>query len=330
MSPPLKAFVHTLRFEAEGIISIELRPAPGTADFPAFRAGSHIDLHLPNGMVRSYSLLNDPQEQHRYVLGVLKDQGSRGGSRCVHEQLRIGMVLEISAPRNNFALQEDAPHSVLLAGGIGVTPLLCMARRLKALGRSFQVVYCARSRAHAAFMSDIEALGVPVLGHFDAEKGGPPDMAALLQGSAAQAVQQGLVHSAADIHFYACGPAVMLDAFEKQCQSMGFANAHVERFSAVTVAAASDALRSYTVELRRSGKVITVTPELSLLQAIEAAKVPVATSCQEGICGSCETPVIEGTPDHRDSVLSATERAANRSMMVCVSGCKTERLVLDL
>ncbi len=330
MPTQLKAFVHTLRFEAEDIISIELRPAPGAAAFPAFSAGSHIDLHLPNGMVRSYSLLNDPKEQHRYVLGVLKDRASRGGSRCVHEQLRIGMVLEISAPRNNFALQEDAPHSVLVAGGIGVTPLLCMAQRLQTLGRSFQVLYCARSRAHAAFVADIEALGAPVLWHFDTEKGGPPDLAALLQNTAAQAVQQGRVGGAADIHFYACGPAVMLDAFEKHCQTLGFTNAHVERFSAVEVAAASDARSTYTVELRRSGKVITVTPELSLLQAIEAARVSVATSCQEGICGSCETPVLEGTPDHRDSVLSAAERAANRSMMVCVSGCKTERLVLDL
>ena len=137
--PLLNALVHTLRYEAEDIIGIELRPADGPA-FPAFEAGSHIDLHLPNGMLRSYSLLNAPDERHRYVIGVLKDKASRGGSRAIHEQLRVGMKLTISAPRNNFRLHEEAEHSVLLAGGIGVTPILCMGRRLKQLGRKFELI----------------------------------------------------------------------------------------------------------------------------------------------------------------------------------------------
>lgn len=320
MPPNLQAFVHTLRFEADDIISVELRPLRGAPPLPAFEAGAHIDLHLPNGMVRSYSLLNDPSERHRYVIAVLKDKASRGGSRCVHEQLRVGMALDISTPRNNFALHEEAAHTVLVAGGIGVTPLLSMARRLKTLGRPFEVLYLARSRLSAAFMQEIEALGAPVTWHFDAEKGGPPDLKALLAAT----------HGQAGWHYYACGPGVMLDVFEKACAELGYTQAHIERFAAVEVAAASDARSQYTVELRRSGKVITVSADTSLLRELEAARVFVPTSCQEGICGSCETPVLEGTPDHRDSVLSAAERAANRSMMVCVSGCRSERLVLDL
>ncbi len=316
-SNTLQVFVHTLRYEAEGIISIELR-APDQKDLPAFEAGSHIDLHLPNGMVRSYSLLNDSSERHRYVLGVLKDAKSRGGSKAVHEQLRVGMRIEISSPRNNFALHENATHSVLVAGGIGVTPILCMARHLKKLGQSFEVLYFARSRQHAAFLDDVKAVAANVHLHFDDEQSGPPDLKALLAA-----------RNTANAHYYACGPAVMLDAFESHCQALGYANAHIERFAAVEVAASSDAKQRYTVELKRSGKVIEITPDISLLAALQAANADVMTSCEEGICGSCETRVLEGIPDHRDSVLSPAEQATNQMMMVCVSGCQSERLVLD-
>jgi ferredoxin-NADP reductase len=319
MSDNLNAFIHTLRFEAEDVISIELRPVAGN-EFPAFGPGAHIDLHLPNQMVRSYSLLNPSHERGRYVVAVLKDRASRGGSRCAHEQLRVGMKILISHPRNHFPLHEEAGHTVLVAGGIGVTPILCMARRLRALERSFELLYFARSRASAAFVADIEALAVPVTWHFDDEKGGPPELHALLAARPARA----------DTHYYACGPAVMLDSFEKNCAALGYAHAHIERFSAVEVHAASDARLSYSVELKRAGKVITITPGLSLLDALREAGMDPVTSCEEGVCGACETRVIEGMPDHRDSVLSPAERAANNVMMVCVSGCRSERLVLDL
>ncbi|KRB99908.1 ferredoxin [Hydrogenophaga sp. Root209] len=315
----LQAWVHTLSFEADDIISVDLRPAPDVV-FPAFAAGSHIDLHLPNGMVRSYSLCNSSQERHRYVVGVLKDRASRGGSRCVHEQLRVGMRITISEPRNLFALHEDATHSVLVAGGIGVTPVLCMARRLKDLGKSFEFLYFARSRKSAAFVAEIEALGVPVTWHFDDEKGGPPDLKALL-GRRAPAGSE---------HYYACGPAVMLDNFEKTCGALGHANAHIERFTAVEVAAADDAKTTFTVELRRSGQMFEVTPDTTLHKRLIEIKADVPFSCEEGICGSCETKVLEGVPDHRDMVLTDAERAANKAMMVCVSGCKSDRLVLDI
>ena len=319
MSSTLNAFVHTLRFEAEDVVSIELRPGP-SAVFPPFDAGSHIDLHLPNGMMRSYSLLNSTDDSGRYVIGVLKDRASRGGSRCVHDQLRVGMPLLISPPRNNFKLHEDADHSVLIAGGIGITPILCMLRRLKKLGRSAELLYFARSRSSAAFVQEIEAIGVPVTWHFDAEKGGPPDLHALLAARA----------PGPRTHYYACGPTVMLDAFESTCAKLGYTHAHIERFSALEVAPSSEARASYTAELRRSGRTFTITPDKSLLATLLDAGIEVENSCQEGVCGACETRVLAGVPDHRDSVLSAGEHASNKVMMVCVSGCKSETLVLDL
>lgn len=315
----LQAWVHTLKYEADDIISVELRPAPAVI-FPAFTAGSHIDLHLPNGMVRSYSLCNNCEERHRYVVGVLKDRASRGGSRFVHEQLRVGMRIAISAPRNNFPLHEEASHSVLVAGGIGVTPMMCMARRLKDEGHSLELLYLARSRRSAAFAAEIEALDVPVTWHFDDVQGGPPDLRALLARREPKASE----------HYYACGPTVMLDNFEKTCAALGHTHAHIERFAAVEVAAAADAKSAFTVELRRTGQMFEVTPETTLHKRLIEINADVPWSCEEGICGSCETKVLEGVPDHRDMVLTDAERATNKVMMVCVSGCKSERLVLDI
>jgi ferredoxin-NADP reductase len=316
----LQAFVHTMRHEADGVMGVELRPVGGGGEFPAFDAGAHIDLHLGNGLIRNYSLVNPPTERGRYVIGVLRDRASRGGSRYVHETLRVGARLDISAPRNNFPLHEDAPYTVLVAGGIGITPILCMARRLQALGKPSELMLFARSRSSAAFVDELHALGVPLTLHFDDEQGGPPDLRKLLarceHGSRA--------------HYYACGPAVMLDTFEQVCAGLGYGNAHIERFAPVEVKAASDARANYSVELKRSGRVIEIAPGRSLLQTLLDGGVAVEYSCGEGVCGTCETRVLEGMPDHRDSVLSASERAGNRCMMVCVSGCKSERLVLDL
>jgi len=313
----LSALVHTLRHEAEGIISVELRPWGDTV-FTPFEAGSHIDLHLPNGLVRSYSLLNAPSDQGRYVVGILRDRASRGGSRYVHEQLRVGTQLQISQPRNNFALDTRASHSVLVAGGIGITPIYCMFRQLLALGRSAELIYCARSRAEAALVDEISGLGAKVLYHFNDEKGGLPDLASYLAGRPG------------DTHFYCCGPTPMLDAFEQTCERLGYPHAHIERFTAAEVAASEDAQDSYSVELSKSGKTVSVEPGLNLLDVLLEAGCDIEYSCREGVCGSCETRVLEGDVDHRDGVLSKAERAANKSMMVCVSGCKSRRLVLDL
>ena len=319
MTELLQALVKTIRLEADEVISIELLPAAGMT-WPAFDARSHIDLHLPNGMVRNYSLVNSSADRDRYVIGVLLDRASRGGSRCVHQQLRVGMTLPIAPPRNNFRLHEDADRSVLVAGGIGITPILCMLRRLTSLGRRVELLYFARSRRSAAFAEEIEALGATVTWHFDDERGGPPDLQALLAARPPQGVT----------HYYACGPAVLLDAFERSCAALGYAHAHIERFAPLPVEASQEARGNYVAELRSSGRTFTITPAKSLLQTLLDAGVDIAHSCQEGVCGTCETGVVSGLPDHRDSVLSASEKASGKVMMVCVSGCKSERLVLDL
>jgi ferredoxin-NADP reductase len=319
----LSAFIQAIRHEAEGIISLELRPAAGSAAFPPFTAGAHIDLQLPNGLVRSYSLLNSPAERERYVIGVLHDRNSRGGSRCVHEQLRVGMTVPASLPRNNFALDEAAAGSVLLAGGIGVTPMLSMLQRLIALGRPVDFIYCARSRAEAAFIERIEALAaapsVRVAWHFDDERGAPPALDALL------------AEHPAETHFYCCGPAPMLDAFELACQKLGYPHTHIERFAASAAAAAGAGTGDgYRVELKRSNRIIDIAPGASLLDALLDAGIAHDHSCREGVCGSCEAKVIAGDVEHRDSILTKAEQQANKSMMVCVSRCKGGTLVLDL
>lgn len=313
------AFVHILRWEAEDTLSVELRPAGG-GEFPPFTPGAHVDLHLPNGLRRSYSLCNSADERDRYVVVVLKDRSSRGGSRWLHEELRVGVQLEISAPRNNFPLYEAADHSVLVAGGIGITPLLCMARRLHDLRRSFELLYFARSRRSAVFLDVLNHLQVPMTLHFDDEIGGPPDLRRMLAEKA----------PVAGLHLYACGPTPMLEVFEKHCGALGLQNTHIERFAPIEQEPADSARGSFTVHLARSKRTVTVTPEMSILDTLLEAGIDVDYSCCEGVCGACEAKVLEGEPDHLDSILTAKERAKNTSMMLCVSGCKSNFLKLDL
>jgi ferredoxin-NADP reductase len=317
-SPLLQARVRTLRHVAEGVLSVELVPADGP-HFPAFSAGSHVNLHLPNGITRSYSLLNSTDDIDRYVLGVLCDPNSRGGSRFVHESLRCATLLPISAPRNNFELAVDADESVLIAGGIGVTPILCMYRQLRALGKAARVVYCARSRKQAAFLDEFASLGGDVDLWFDDEQGGQPfDLASFL---AAQSKH---------VHAYCCGPLPMLAAFEAARAASGIANVHVERFAAAAVVSQAPT-SGYVVYLKRSDRTIEVPDDKRLLDTLLAAGVNCDYSCGEGICGACETTVLDGEPEHRDCVLGEAEKAAGRSMMICVSGAKNGgRLVLDL
>jgi len=317
----LSAIVYSLRYEAPGVISIELRPATSNTFFPAHAAGSHINLHLGNGLVRSYSLLNPPTNSQRYVIGVLKDRKSRGGSSYVHEKIRVGDVLEVSVPRNNFPLQEDAQHSVLVAGGIGITPMLCMLEKLASLGKTANLLYCARSRRDAAFIQNLESLqseNIKLRYHFDDEASAPPDLQSLLTGYSGET------------HFYGCGPGPMLDAFQRACDTLGFNNVHTERFSAVEqdcVAPINET--GCTVELRRSGRTIQVPAGTTILDAMMNVGIIPSYSCKEGVCGACETKVLDGVVDHRDSILTKEEQAANKSMMICVSGCLSELLVLD-
>ena len=320
----LTAVVHGLRLEAENVVSLDLRPAQTSDLFPGFEAGAHIDIHLPNGMVRSYSLTNPTEAKNRYVVAVLNDQKSRGGSRFIHEQLRIGTRLSISKPRNLFHLNEDAPRSFLLAGGIGITPLFAMLQRLSQLNRTVDLVVCARTRKQVAYLNEIldfESPSQRIRLLIDDETGGPPDLPSLLS-------QQN-----PETHFYCCGPAPMLEAFEQACSTLGYKNVHIERFAAAPVTSekeAAPAFNSYTVALSKSNRSLEVSSVRPLLDTLLEAGIPVSYSCREGICGACETRVLEGVINHRDSILSSSEREANRSMMLCVSHCKSDRLVLDL
>jgi tetrachlorobenzoquinone reductase len=321
-TPTLSALVYNLRHEAPGIISVEFRPATPDVVFPPHAAGSHIDLHLRNGLVRSYSLINPVTDSQRYVVGVLKDRQSRGGSKYLHEKIRVGDVLNISVPRNNFPLEERAQHSVLVAGGIGITPMLCMLDRLASLGRSAELLYCARSRRDAAFVQELESMKSGQLKlryHFDDEVGVSPDMQTLLAAYPNET------------HFYGCGPSPMLDAFQKACDGLGYTHVHLERFAAVKHEGVSPInANGFTVELRRSARIIQVPAGSTILDAMMDAGIIPSYSCKEGICGACETRVLAGEVDHRDSILTQPERAANKSMMICVSGCRSDSLVLDL
>lgn len=319
-TPTLQALVYSIRHEANSIISVEFRPATSDVSFPAFEAGSHIDLHLGNGLTRSYSLVNPVTDQQRYVVGVFNDQKGRGGSRYVHEQLREGTTLAISAPRNNFRLDETAEHSVLLAGGIGVTPIFCMLQRLATLGKQVDFIYCARSRQDAAFLAGIEAFSSEKIRlhlHFNDEQGHSPNLKFLLAGHAPET------------NFYCCGPTRMLDAFAATCQAMGYVNAHLERFAAAHAAAPST-LDGYEVELRKSGKTVQVPAGSSLLDALLNAGMAPNHSCRDGLCGACETKILSGEAEHHDSILTKQEQAANKSMMICVSRCLRGPLVLDM
>lgn len=313
--PVLTVRIKAISWETERIRSLELRDIDGQA-LPPFTAGAHIDLHLPNGMVRSYSLMNSPQERHRYLIGVLHTNPSRGGSRCVHEELQLGDTIHISAPRNAFPLDEQAKHSVLIAGGIGLTPLMSMVKRLAQLQRSWQLYYCARSRAQAPFVHELESYGERVELVFDDERGGNLlDLASIIAAAP----------DGSD--FYCCGPAGMLEAFQSAAASLPPQRRHIEYFAPPP---AGPTPTGFTVELARSGKTVNIAAGQTILAAVRDAGIDVPYSCEQGLCGTCETRVLAGVPDHRDHILGDAERASNTTMMICCSGSHSDRLVLDL
>jgi ferredoxin-NADP reductase len=319
----LDVVVRAPALQGQGVAVFELEDAAGRP-LPAFTAGAHIDLHLPGGLVRPYSLCGDPADTRRYRLGVLKDPASRGGSVAVHQHLLTeGARLAIGAPRNHFPLEETAPHSVLIGGGIGITPMLAMAWRLHALGASFELHYCARSRSQAAFLGELEA--APWAGrvtlHVDDE------------GAAAALQPQALLRAApADRHVYVCGPSGFMDWVLAAAAAAGLpaAQRHREYFSAPVAAAPAGGERAFEVELRRSRKTLQVGATESLLAALRGAGVKVSVSCEEGVCGTCACTVLEGEPDHRDAYLTDEEKADNDQILVCCSRSRSARLVLDL
>jgi ferredoxin-NADP reductase len=313
----IEVLVRSITYQADDVISLDLRPVAAQT-LPAFEAGAHIELKLRNGLLRHYSLANPQHERHRYCVAVLKEPAGRGGSRFIHETVRAGDIWRVSSPRNNFALDESADGSVLIAGGIGITPIWCMVQRLVELGRPWKLFYAVRSRRKAAFLDDILALNAAgnVHLHFDDEL---EDTVLNLD-----AATQNATHGT---HFYCCGPLPMLAAFERATARLPAQTVHVEYFAAKEPVAVSG---GFDVVLARSGRSVFVPERSTILDALLAAGVDVGHSCLEGVCGTCETKVLEGVPDHRDMVLSAQERASNRTMMICCSGAMSERLVLDL
>jgi vanillate O-demethylase ferredoxin subunit len=310
----LRLRVASATWEAPNIVSYELRPLEG-GELPPFTAGSHIDLTLPNGLVRSYSLVNPQSERHRYVIAVQKDRASRGGSKWVHENFRPGDVLAISGPRNNFALEETAEKSIFIAGGIGITPILSMIEQLSAIGRDWELIYCSRKRSGTAFLESLRKKPC-VRFNFDEEPGGKMlDVAAVVKAAPAGA------------HLYCCGPLPMLEAFELATKDLPRERVHVEYFTAKAPPAIEG---GFKVVMAKSGREITVAPGKTILDALRDHGVDTPYSCREGICGTCETKVLEGVPDHRDLVLTEEGRASNKTMMICCSGSKSEKLVLDL
>ena len=311
-----KMRVHRMEWAARDVLEVEFR-LPEGGDVPEYEPGAHIDLTLPNGITRSYSIKGDRGLRDRITVGVGLDAASRGGSSFIHRTLRVGDVIPVAGPRNHFPLVEDAPKVVLIAGGIGITPMVCMARRLAALGRDFAFHYAVRSADRAAFLDELQALGIAPVLHVDETAGGPMDVAAAI------ADQPG------GTHFYCCGPAGMLAAFEAATAHLPETHVHVEYFSPRVIAVEGED-RPITVVLDRAGKTIEVAADESIAAAIQRVGVSVDTSCEDGICGTCETRVLDGTPDHRDSVLTKSEQEAGRTMMICVSRCKGDRLVLDI
>jgi vanillate O-demethylase ferredoxin subunit len=304
--------------EADGICSYELVRLDG-APLPPFDAGAHIDVHLANGQVRQYSLCNPPHETHRYLIGVLRDPGSRGGSVAMHETVHTGSILSIGAPRNHFPLA-DAPHTVLAAGGIGVTPILAMAEALAAQGASFEMHYCARSPERAAFRERIATSRFSGHARFHYDSG---DAQQRFDVPAYTAVPDGS-------RLYVCGPAGFIAHVLETARARGWPEAqlHVEYFAGAVVDTSGD--QPFDVRLASSGQLLTVPPERTVLQVLAAHGVEVPYACEEGVCGTCVTRVLDGVPDHRDLYLTDEEHAANDQFTPCCSRAKTRMLVLDL
>lgn len=319
-APILMVRVVRKSLEALDICTFEL---VGIDDLPlpAFSAGSHIDVHLPDGITRQYSLCNDPAESHRYLIAVLKDPATRGGSKAMHEQVREGDVLQISAPKNHFPLASMAQRSLLLAGGIGVTPILCMAERLALTGSDFAMHYCTRSKERTAFCKRISGASFAdrVKFHFD-------------DGAADQKLDMKAVLGTPQpgTHLYVCGPKGFMDAALDTAHRAGWPESHVhyEFFASAAVKSASDC--SFEVKLASSGKIVVVPHDKTVVEALAAAGVEVQTSCGQGVCGTCLTRVLSGVPDHRDVYLMADEQARNDQFTPCCSRSKSPMLVLDL
>ncbi|AOE85090.1 PDR/VanB family oxidoreductase [Pseudomonas sp. TCU-HL1] len=313
----LQVQITAMRLEADGVLSLELQ-APDCGPLPEWTPGAHIDLLLPSGRVRQYSLCGDPEDRQRLSIGVLLEAKGRGGSREVHDSLRVGQRVAIRGPRNAFPLTTGQRY-LFVAGGIGITPILAMAREAQRAGADWQLVYGGRSRASMAFIDELLALGGDRVAIQPADETGLLD----LEEIAARAAD--------GRHVYSCGPAPLLDALTERFKVDGLSDRlHLERFAPAAPAPGSGNGQGLTVILARSGREVAVADDQSIMQALREAGCNVSSSCEQGVCGMCETRVLAGEVEHRDMLLTDAERERHNVMMVCVSRARTPTLTLDL
>ncbi|MEX3650393.1 PDR/VanB family oxidoreductase [Mycolicibacterium porcinum] len=306
--------VRQLRWEADGVVSVQLQPRSGEL-LPAWGPGAHIDLLLPTGIQRQYSLCGPVGERSYYRIGVRREHTSRGGSEYVHAFLRPGQQLTVSGVRNTFELHRATSY-VFVAGGIGITPILPMIRQAESWGLDWKLLYGGRTAASMPFADELRGYGTRVSFYASDADGRIP-----LSEHFAQ-VQPGA-------KVYACGPPALLAALQDATEHWPAGSLYLERFKPRKRASSAEE-KPVEVVCAASGKTVNVEAGQSILGALEGAGVNAPSSCRSGICGACETAVVDGVPDHRDDILSETERAANDRMFICVSRAQTPRLVLDI
>ncbi|NUT78109.1 oxidoreductase [Pseudomonas sp. C1C7] len=316
----LELVVKQIRMEANGINSYEF-VAPDGSSLPPFTAGAHIDVYAGPGVIRQYSLCNAPSERHRYVIAVLKDPNGRGGSAAVHDTIKVGDRVRVSTPRNNFELHPRSSKVVLLAGGIGVTPMKSMAHQLEALNIEYEMYYCAKGPEYAAFQAELEGLAKSgrISFHFD---GGDPanklDIPSILKNP----------EGACELYY--CGPGGFMQACKDASEHWPSGTVHCEHFKAPVRqdTAQSSVVGGFIAEIASSGEQLEVAPGQSLADVLQNAGYPVETSCQSGLCGTCKVRYLAGEVDHQDFILDDSERP--EFLTVCVSRAACGTLLLDL
>lgn len=309
----LTVSITRVRSLADGIAEITMSGQGGNP-LPLWRPGAHIDVLLGNGLQRQYSLCGDPDDTGSYTIAVLRDPQGRGGSEYIHQNLRAGVDLEIRAPRNLFGL-EPADRYVLIAGGIGITPLLAMARELERRNADWRMHYGGRTRASMAYLDEVSAFADHVEVY-------PQDEAGLLP------LDVLLATTAPNELVYCCGPGPLIDAIQSRYRDDPVNPVRFERFAPVAGAPTGDS--AFEIELQKSGRVLPVPADKSILDVLETSGIDIPTSCRQGTCGTCEVAIVSGEADHRDAILTDDERASNESLFVCCSRALSTRLVLDL
>ncbi|WP_312935846.1 PDR/VanB family oxidoreductase [Pseudomonas sp.] len=314
----LNVVVRKREIQGADVVVLDLGRADGAA-LPAFEAGAHVDIHVAPGLVRQYSLCSDPADASLYRLGVLKDPASRGGSVSVHDTLLEGHEVQISAPRNLFPLAADARRSILLGGGIGITPMIAMAHALHQQGAEFELHYCGRSRSRSAFLDALASapFAARVFTHFDDEDADQRLNLADVLGSGTTGT-----------HMYTCGPSGFMDWVIAGARQQGYSEEHIHKEYFQVEVDASGA--GFEVVAARSNKTVQVAEGQSILDALAQVGIKIQISCEQGVCGTCLCNVIEGEPDHRDVYLTDEEKAANDQILVCCSRAKSKKLVLDI